>query len=53
MYVISDTKERNRAWLLHNEEKNRIILTTTVMIMAVVAAMILGIYCVPSTVLSN
>lgn len=52
MCVISDTKERNRAWLLHNEEKSRIILTT-VMIMAVVAAMILGIYYVPSTVLSN
>lgn len=51
MCVISDTKERNRAWLLHNEEKSRIILT--VMIMAVVAAMILGIYYVPSTVLSN
>lgn len=38
---------------MHNEEKSRIILTTTVMIMAVAAAMILGIYCVLSTVLSN
>lgn len=38
---------------MHNEEKSRIILTTKVMIMAVAAAMILGIYCVLSTVLSN
>ena len=37
---------------MHNKEKSRIILTI-VMIMAVVAAMILGIYYVPSTVLGN
>ena len=37
---------------MHNKEKSRIILTI-VMIMAVVAAMILGTYYVPSTVLGN
>ena len=46
--AISEAKERNRAWLFHNKEKSRMILR---MVMAVVTAMRVGNYCVPSTVL--